>query len=108
MIISGEAFLVELFLLLKLNLNIHTRRDIELSQRINRLLGWLQDIEQSLVGSYFELIAGFFVDVRRPVDRKPFDACRQWNRPSHSATGALYSLDDLSHRLIQYPMIVGF
>jgi hypothetical protein len=104
MIISGEAFPVEL---LKLDLNIHTRSDIEFSQCVNGLLSWLQDIKQSLMGSDLELISGFFVDVRRPIDGKPFDPCRQWNRASHSATGAFYCLDDLSHRLIQHPMIVG-
>jgi hypothetical protein len=104
MIISGEAFPVEL---LKLDLNIHTRSDIEFSQCVDGLLSRFQDIKQSLMGSDLELIAGLFIDVRRSIDRKPFDPCRQWNRASHSPTGALYCLDDLSNRLIQHPMIVG-
>jgi hypothetical protein len=105
MILSGEAFPVDL---LELDLNIHTRSDIEFSQCVNCLLSRLQYIKQSLMGSDLELIPGLFVDVRRSIDRKPFNPSRQWNRASHSATGALYSLDDLSHGLIQHPMIVGF
>src|SRR5688500_14414122 len=93
--------------LLKLDLNIHTRSDIELSQCVNGLLRRLQDIKQSLMGSDLELIARLLVDMRRAIDGKPFDPCRQWNRASHSATGAFYCFDDLSHRLIQHPMIVG-
>jgi hypothetical protein len=94
--------------LLKLNLNIDTCSDIEFSQCVNGLLSRLQNIKQSLVGSNFELISGFFVDVRRSVDCEPFDPCRQWNRASHSAASAFHCLNDLSHRLIQHPMIVGF
>jgi len=93
---------------LKFDLNIHTRSDIEFSQCVDGLLSRLQDIKQSLMGSDLELIAGLFIDVRRSIDRKPFDSRRERIRTRHSPTGALYSLYNLSHRLIQHPMIVRF
>src|SRR5688572_4962535 len=104
----SQLKLITMKRLLKFDLNIHTRSDVELAQCINGLLSRLQDIEQSLMSADFELISGFFIDMRRAVHGEPFDSRRERNRTRHSPTGALYSLYNLSHRLIQHPMIVGF
>ena len=45
------------FLTKRLNLDVHTCRQIELHQRIHSLLRRLEDIEQTLVGTNLELFA---------------------------------------------------
>ena len=48
-----------------LDLDVDARRQIELHQRVERLLGRLEDVEQALVRADLELLARLLVDVRR-------------------------------------------
>src|SRR5208283_5020309 len=92
--------------LFKFDLDVHARRQVELAQRVNRLLGRLEDIEQALMGADLKMLARLLVHVRRAVDAKTFDPGRQRNRSRHPAAGAPDSIDDLAHRLIEQPVIV--
>ncbi len=57
----------DLFMLFaeRFDLYIHSRGQIQLHQRVHRLLRRLENIEEALVGADFELLARFLVDVRR-------------------------------------------
>lgn len=96
------------FLSLQLYLHIHTGRDVELAERVDGLLGRLQNIEEPFVGADLELISGFFIDVGRAIDGKAFDTRRQRDGARDSATGAPDRLHNFPHRLVQNPVVVGF
>src|SRR5262245_3657035 len=96
------------FFSLKLDLYIHSGRDIELAQGIDRLLRRLENIEEPFVRANLELIARFFIDVGRSIDGESFDPSGQRNRPCYPPTGAPHRLDNLSHRLVQHAVVIGF
>src|SRR3546814_4649448 len=48
----------------RLDLHIHTSRQFQLHERIHRLGGGLQNVEQPLVCPHLELLTRLFVDVR--------------------------------------------
>jgi len=50
---------------LEFDLHINSSGQIELHERIHRLLGGLQNVEQAFVRPNFELLSRFLVDVRR-------------------------------------------
>src|SRR6267154_64251 len=107
----GEASLPHnllMFLTECLNLNIHAGRQIELHQRIDRLLCRLENIEQALVGTDFKLLPRFLIDVRR-TQHAVFVLHRgQRNRTGNLCAGAFRGLHDLACRLIQNAVVVGF
>src|SRR5215470_2849630 len=86
---------------LQLDLDVDAGGEVELAERVDRLLRGVQDVEQPLVGADLELLARLLVDVRRAVDREALDTGRQRNRSSHAATGATDRFDDLAHRLVE-------
>src|SRR3546814_19789548 len=61
------------------DLYVHTRSEIELHQRIDRLRRRLHNVEHALVGADLELLARLLVDVRATVDRELIDARRHGN-----------------------------
>src|ERR1051326_5273474 len=93
--------------LLKLDLYVDAGRQVELAERVDRLLRRLENVEQALVPPHLELLARLLVDVRRAVDGEALDARRQRNGPRHAPAGAPHRLDDVLHRLIEQPMIVS-
>src|SRR5271154_5814385 len=66
--------------LLELYFDVHARGQVELAQRVDSLLGRVEDVEQAFMGSYLKMLARVLVDVRRAVNRKAFDPGRQRNR----------------------------
>src|ERR1019366_8707032 len=96
------------FLSERLNLHIHARRQIQLHQRIDRLLRRLQNIQQPLVGADFELLPRLLVHVRRPQHAVLVLHRGQRNRSRDLRAGALCRLHDLARRLIQNAVVVGF
>ena len=59
--------------LLKLDLDIHTRRKVQLHQRVDRLVGRIDDVHQALVRADFHLVAGSLIDVRRTQQIKALE-----------------------------------
>ena len=51
--------------LLELDLDIHARGQIQLHQRVDRLVGRIDDVHQAQMGTNLELIARRLVNVRR-------------------------------------------
>ena len=77
-----------------LDLDVNASRQTELVQRINRLVGGLNDIDQPLVSPDLELLARFLVDMRRTVHREFLNARRQRNRSGYLGSRTLRGLDD--------------
>src|SRR5580658_1619960 len=92
----------------RLNLHIHSRRQVELHQRIDRLLRRLEDIEQALVGADLKCFPRFLVHVRR-TQHAIFVLHRgQRNRPGNLRAGTFRRLNDFACRLIENAIVVGF
>src|SRR6476469_10530047 len=53
------------FLAKSLDLDVHARGQIELHERVHRLLCRLENVEQALMGANLKLLARLFVHVRR-------------------------------------------
>src|SRR5579862_425718 len=88
--------------------NIHAGRKIELHERVNRIGCGLENVDQALVGTHFELLARFFVDVRRAQNGPTVDHRGQRNRTGYIGAGALGSVDNFTRGLIEHAMIVSF
>jgi len=85
---------------LQLDLDVHARREIQLHQGINGLVGRVDDVHQALVRADFQLIATRLIDVRRTQDIETLQACRQGHRPLDDGARALGGIDDLGSRLV--------
>src|SRR6266567_2245104 len=86
---------------LRLDLDVHAGAQIELHQRIERLLRRLEDVEQALVGTNLELLARLLVDVRSAKDGVTRDVRGERDGPRHARAGALRGLDDVARRLVE-------
>src|SRR5215831_15501291 len=86
---------------LELDLDVDAGGEVELAERVDRLLRRLEDVEQTLVGANLELLARLLVDVRRAVHGEAFDVSGKRDRPRHAPAGAADRVDDLAHRLIE-------
>src|ERR1022692_1571193 len=89
------------------DLHIHARGQIELHQRVHRLLCRLENIEQALVGADLELLPRLLIHVRR-TQHAVFVLHRgQWNRPRNLCPGAPCGFHNLARRLVQDAVVVS-
>ena len=75
--------------------DVHTGREIELLELINRTGGRVDDVEQALVGADFKLFSRLLVDVNGTVHGEFFNAGRQRDRAVNFGSGALGGFNDL-------------
>src|SRR2546422_6818237 len=94
------------FLLERLDLDLHPGGEVELHQRVHRLRGRLEDVEQPLVRADLELLPGLLVHVGRSIDGELVDLRRQGNRPRDARARALGRRHDPPGRLVQDAVIV--
>src|SRR5271168_4923868 len=92
--------------LLELDFDVHARGQVELAQRVDGLLGGLEDVEQAFMSPYLKMLARFLVDVRRAIDGEALYTCRQRNRTGHAAASAPDGIHDFAHRLIEQAVVV--
>ena len=59
-----------------LDLDVHASRQAQLVEGVNRLVGWLNDVDQPLVRPDFKLLPRLLIDVRAPEHGVTLDA--QW------------------------------
>src|SRR6266849_4465604 len=90
------------------DLNIHARRQVELHQRIHRLLRRLQNIEQTLVGADLELLTRFLVHVRRTQHAVLVFHRGQRNRARDLSASASSRVHNLTRGLVQDAVVVRF
>ena len=72
----GPAGALRRLLSERLDFHIYTRGQIQLHQRVYRLLGWFQDVQQPLVRPDFKLLPRLLVHVRRAQYRCDASGCR--------------------------------
>src|SRR6185503_12321145 len=89
-----------------LDLDVDARRQVQLHEGVQRLLRRLEDVEQALVRTNFELLARLLVDVGRAQHGELVDLGRQRHGAGDAGPGALGGVDDLTGRLIEQPVIV--
>src|SRR4029077_11039209 len=73
---------------------------VELHQRVDGLVGRIDDVHQALVGADLELVARGLVDVWRAQDVEALHPRRQRHRALDDRAGALGGVDDLERRLV--------
>src|SRR5258708_15271777 len=98
----------ELFMLFPkcFDLYIHARRKIELHQRINRLRGWIENVQQTLMGADLELLTRFLVHVRRTQHAVLVLHRGQRNWTCDLRACALRGGHNFRRRLIEHAIIV--
>src|SRR5271157_644256 len=92
----------------RLDLHIHARRQVELHQRVHRLLRRLQYVQQPFVRPDFKLLPRLLVHVRGAQYRRDTPRRRQRNGTGHRRSGPLRGVHNLRGRLIEHPVIVCF
>src|SRR5580693_5762574 len=91
----------------RLNLHIHARRQVQLHQRIHRLLRRLENIEQPLMRANLELLPRLLIHVRRTQHAVLVLHRRQRNRPRDLCPSAPSGFNNLARRLIQNAVVVS-
>src|ERR1700733_656403 len=92
--------------LLELDFDVDARGQVELAQRVDGLLGRLEDVEQTFMRTNFKMLARLLVDVRRAVDGEALHARRQRNGTRHPAAGAPDGVHYFPNRLIEQAVVV--
>src|SRR6185312_11607116 len=87
--------------------DVDAGREVELHQRVDRLRGGIDDVEETFVGADLELLAALLVDVRRAVDGEALDAGRQRYRSANLGARALRRVDDFPRRIVEDAVIEG-
>src|SRR5581483_9962 len=90
-----------------LDLDVHTRGQIELHQRIDRLLRGIEDVEQPLVRANLEGLARFLIDVRRPQHAVLVLDRRQRDRSCYLRSGAARGVHDLASGLVKNAVVIS-
>src|SRR3989338_7301063 len=92
----------------ELDLDIHTRSEIELHQRVNGLGSGVYDVEHTLACPNFKLLAALLVDMRAAQRGEFLKPGRQRDRTQNLGTGALRRVDDLAGRYVEHAVIEAF
>ncbi len=93
---------------LRFDLDINARCNRKHFQLVDRVEGWVQEIEHADMRAHLELLARLSVDVRRAQNRKDLAFCWQGDRPYDASAGALRCFDNIRCRTIQLALIVRF
>jgi hypothetical protein len=88
-----------------LDLDVDASRQVELHQRVQRLRGRLEDVDQALVRAHLELLARLLVDVRSAEHGVLADRRRQRDRARDASAGAARGLDDVRRGLVEQLVI---
>ena len=92
----------------RLDADIDASRKAELVERVDRLGGSLNEVDDSLMGPNFELLTSFLVNVRAGKNGVLLDSSRERNRSSDNRAGSLGSIHDFHSALIKSRVIVRF
>lgn len=87
--------------------DIHTGWKIELFELLHSARGGFHNVQETLVGTDFELVGRFLINMDRAVHRELLDTSRQRNRSGDFCTSALSGLDDLRSRTVDSAAIKG-
>jgi len=88
-----------------LDLDIDTGRQFQLHQRVYRFACRVENIDQPLVRTGFELFTRLLIHVRRTIDRVDAAMRRQRDRAGDNGARRTNGLDDLLGRLVDQIMV---
>src|SRR5579884_117401 len=94
------------FLAERLDFDVHTRRQIELHERVHGLLRGLENVEQSLVRANLKLLARLLVHVRRTQNAVFVFYRGQRDRTGDLRSRAARRFHDLSRGLVEHAVVV--
>src|SRR5579883_164252 len=86
---------------LELNFDIDTRRHVETAKLIHRLMRRVHNINNSLMGSDFEMLPGFLVCMRGTEHTKHLSVSRKGNWANNFTTALAGHINELFCRCIQ-------
>src|SRR5271157_6017497 len=92
----------------RLDLDVNAGGKLELHERVHRLLRRLENVEQALMSSDFELLARFLVHVGRTQHAVLVLYCWQRNRSRNLCPCALRGVHDFARGLVENAIIVCF
>ena len=92
----------------QLDLDVDASRQVEFHQRIDGLVGRIDDVHQAQMGADLQLVARGLVDVRRTQHVETLDAGWQRHRTMHDCAGALGRINDFSGGLVDQLVIERF
>lgn len=85
--------------------DIHTGREIELLELVDRLGGGFDNVDEAFVRAGLKLLHGLLVHVRGAIHAELLDASRQRDGTGNPGAGALGGFDDFQSGLIDYAVI---
>src|SRR5688500_14821731 len=88
-----------------LDLDVHTRWQIQLGERVDGLRARIEDVDDALMRLQLELLAALLVDVRRPVDGPPLHPRGERDGAADAGTRLLRRADDVGRGLIDHRVI---
>ena len=88
--------------------DIDTCRQIELLEFIHGRGGRFNDINESFMGTDFELFHGLFIDVNGTIDGELLNAGGHWNGAGNAGSGAFGGLNDVQCGLVNDAIIKAF
>src|SRR5580693_2677781 len=91
--------------LVKLDLDVHPGRQLQLHQGVHGLVRGIQDIHQALVRADLELIPRILIAMGRGQNRKTLHFDGQRHGTFDGRAGALRGIDDFARRLVDQAMI---
>ena len=92
--------------LLQLDLDVHASGELEAHQSLDRLVGRLQNVDQTLMSAALELRAAILVLVGSAQNGNDLTIGGQGDGAGHAGAGALCGSNDLLRRLVHQLMIV--
>src|SRR5690606_2073783 len=85
---------------LQFDFDVHARGQVEFHLDVNRLVGRVHDVHQTLVCADLELVTRRLVDVGRTQDVETLQAGRQGHGTLDDGAGTLGGFNDFSRRLV--------
>src|SRR3954467_8123876 len=92
---------------LQLDLDVDASRQVEPHERVDRLRGRVDDVDQTLVRAHLEVLARVLVLVRRADDAETVDLRGQRHRARDLRPGTGHRLHDLASRGVDDLMVIG-
>src|SRR5271165_3234341 len=97
-----------MFLPKRLDLDVHTCRQLQLHERVHRLLRRLENVEEALMGADLELLPRLLVHVGRAQHAILVLHRRQRNRSRYLRAGAACRVHNFTRGLVENAIIVSF
>src|SRR5207247_6236516 len=91
----------------RFDLDAHACRQRQTHERVNDSGVGVEDVDDALVGTHLELLAGVLVDEGAADDGQLGDLGRERDGAGGARVGTAGGVYDLVRRLIQGPMVVG-